>query len=195
MRALGEHPDHNVFPSVLKSCTGLMDFKLGEAVHGSWVYYFDSQSFSSGSVDLVYEKIPERKFRWISSITWKATSWESRCKSLSPTAAALSLLNQEVRRCNITSHKTKPVTPAVMKLLNDAVDILGYIHKAAKGMISTMPMIHIYGFSNALDPEVDFQQRIRIALKEVLVEVDMHMVRHGTAGKLMLCASFVLPEI
>lgn len=53
-----------------------------------------------------------------------------------------------------------------------------------------MPMIHIYGFSNALDPE-----RIRIALKEVLVEVDMHMVRHGTAGKLMLCASFVLPEI
>ncbi|RZC61364.1 hypothetical protein C5167_023154 [Papaver somniferum] len=35
MRASGKHPDHNVFPSVLKSCTGLMDFKLGESVHGS----------------------------------------------------------------------------------------------------------------------------------------------------------------
>ncbi|XP_026386923.1 putative pentatricopeptide repeat-containing protein At3g23330 [Papaver somniferum] len=87
MRASGKHPDHNVFPSVLKSCTGLMDFKLGESVHGSIIRLgvdadlytgnalmnmyskfqsmdegFDSQRFSSGSVDLVYEKIPERNF-------------------------------------------------------------------------------------------------------------------------------------
>ncbi|XP_015580630.2 putative pentatricopeptide repeat-containing protein At3g23330 [Ricinus communis] len=34
MRASGKHPDHNVFPSVIKSCTLLLDFKLGESVHG-----------------------------------------------------------------------------------------------------------------------------------------------------------------
>ncbi|CAI9277637.1 unnamed protein product [Lactuca saligna] len=33
MRALGIYPDHNVFPSVLKSCTHLMYFKFGESVH------------------------------------------------------------------------------------------------------------------------------------------------------------------
>ncbi|KAI3905257.1 hypothetical protein MKW92_023308, partial [Papaver armeniacum] len=49
-------------------------------------------------------------------------------------------------------------------------------------------MIHMYGFSNALDPKIGFHQRIRIMLKEVLVEVDMHRVRHGATGKLMLCA-------
>lgn len=34
MRASGRHPDHNVFPSVLKSCTLLKDLRLGESVHG-----------------------------------------------------------------------------------------------------------------------------------------------------------------
>ncbi|KAI3905256.1 hypothetical protein MKW92_029072 [Papaver armeniacum] len=87
MRASGKHPDHNVFPSVLKSCTGLMDFKLGESVHGCIIRLgvdadlytgnalmnmyckfqsidegFGSQRSSSGNVDSVYEKIPERKF-------------------------------------------------------------------------------------------------------------------------------------
>ncbi|RZC58122.1 hypothetical protein C5167_005434 [Papaver somniferum] len=90
MRVSGKHPDHSVFPSVLKSCTSLVDFKLGEAVHGCIIrlgvdadFYtgnalmnryckfqsidegFGIQRFSSGSVDFVYEKIPERKFRWI----------------------------------------------------------------------------------------------------------------------------------
>ncbi|XP_057958292.1 putative pentatricopeptide repeat-containing protein At3g23330 [Malania oleifera] len=34
MQASGKHPDHNVFPSVLKSCAWLMDLRLGESVHG-----------------------------------------------------------------------------------------------------------------------------------------------------------------
>ncbi|XP_041007823.1 putative pentatricopeptide repeat-containing protein At3g23330 [Juglans microcarpa x Juglans regia] len=33
MRAAGEHPDPHVFPSVLKSCTLMMDLKLGESLH------------------------------------------------------------------------------------------------------------------------------------------------------------------
>ncbi|KAF8401925.1 hypothetical protein HHK36_012876 [Tetracentron sinense] len=34
MRASGKYPDHHIFPSVLKSCTSLMDLKLGESIHG-----------------------------------------------------------------------------------------------------------------------------------------------------------------
>ncbi|XP_077227832.1 tetratricopeptide repeat (TPR)-like superfamily protein [Tasmannia lanceolata] len=34
MRASGKHPDHNIFPSVLKSCTCLMNLELGESIHG-----------------------------------------------------------------------------------------------------------------------------------------------------------------
>ncbi|KAL7177642.1 hypothetical protein ACSBR2_030912 [Camellia fascicularis] len=34
MRASGKYPDHNVFPSVVKSCTHLMDLRFGESVHG-----------------------------------------------------------------------------------------------------------------------------------------------------------------
>jgi pentatricopeptide repeat protein len=33
MRAMGKHPDLHVFPSVLKSCTLLMDLRLGESLH------------------------------------------------------------------------------------------------------------------------------------------------------------------
>ncbi|KAF9605693.1 hypothetical protein IFM89_018036 [Coptis chinensis] len=34
MRNQGKYPDHNTFPSLLKSSTSLMDFKLGESIHG-----------------------------------------------------------------------------------------------------------------------------------------------------------------
>ncbi|XP_065861838.1 putative pentatricopeptide repeat-containing protein At3g23330 [Euphorbia lathyris] len=34
MRASGKFPDHNVFPSVLKASTLLLDLKLGESIHG-----------------------------------------------------------------------------------------------------------------------------------------------------------------
>ena len=37
-------------------------------------------------------------------------------------------------------------------------------------------------------------QRIRIALKEMAVDVEMRRVRVVAPGKWMLCASFVLPE-
>ena len=37
-------------------------------------------------------------------------------------------------------------------------------------------------------------QRIRIALAEVAVNVEMRRVRLVAPGKWMLCASFVLPE-
>ncbi|XWS09916.1 hypothetical protein CRYUN_Cryun39dG0030900 [Craigia yunnanensis] len=57
------------------------------------------------------------------------------------------------------------------------------------------PMIHVYGFSKARDPEFDFHERIQIALPEVAVNVDMRRVRLVAPGKYMLCASFILPEL
>ncbi|KAK8469516.1 hypothetical protein PHAVU_005G087700 [Phaseolus vulgaris] len=58
----------------------------------------------------------------------------------------------------------------------------------------TFPMIHVYGFSKARDPEFDFHERIRIALVEVAVKVDVRRVRLVAPGKWMLCASFILPK-
>ncbi|KAJ6376460.1 hypothetical protein OIU76_025581 [Salix suchowensis] len=57
-----------------------------------------------------------------------------------------------------------------------------------------LPMIHVYGFSKARDPEFDFHERIRIALQEVAVNVEMRRVRQVAPGKWMLCASFRLPK-
>ncbi|XP_043707867.1 putative pentatricopeptide repeat-containing protein At3g23330 [Telopea speciosissima] len=34
MRSSGKCPDHNIFPSLLKSCASLMNLKLGESIHG-----------------------------------------------------------------------------------------------------------------------------------------------------------------
>ncbi|KAF5775348.1 putative tetratricopeptide-like helical domain superfamily [Helianthus annuus] len=74
MRAMGIYPDHNVFPSVLKSCTQLMFFKFGESVHGSVIrvglefdvftgnallsMYSKSLRFSAHQV---FDESPERK--------------------------------------------------------------------------------------------------------------------------------------
>ncbi|XP_058089463.1 putative pentatricopeptide repeat-containing protein At3g23330 [Magnolia sinica] len=88
MRASGKYPDHNILPSILKSCAGLMDFKLGESVHGCAIrsgldsdlytgnalmnMYCKLLGFGVGGVNpgteccvpharKVYDRIPERK--------------------------------------------------------------------------------------------------------------------------------------
>ncbi|XP_010265006.1 PREDICTED: putative pentatricopeptide repeat-containing protein At3g23330 [Nelumbo nucifera] len=85
MRAAGKCPDHNIFPSVLKSCTSLMDLKFGESVHGCVIrlglesdlytgnalmnmycklqntYKIDRPESHTTDVQLLSDKIPERK--------------------------------------------------------------------------------------------------------------------------------------
>lgn len=51
----------------------------------------------------------------------------------------------------------------------------------------SVSLFHIYFY-------VVLMQRIRIALQEVAVNVDMRRVRLVAPGKWMLCASFILPE-
>ena len=57
MRAFGKIPDHNVFPSVIKSCTMLMNLRLGESVHGSIIRYgMDSDLYTCNALMNMYFK-------------------------------------------------------------------------------------------------------------------------------------------
>lgn len=96
------------------------------------------------------------------------------------------------------SDKAKSITQVVMNLPNDAAEYLdafrGIFRDRPKNGDFTFPMIHVYGFSKAQDPEFDFHERIRIALSEMVVDVEVRRVRLVAPGKWMLCASFILPE-
>ncbi|XP_010268910.1 PREDICTED: tRNA (guanine(37)-N1)-methyltransferase 1 isoform X2 [Nelumbo nucifera] len=97
-----------------------------------------------------------------------------------------------------TSNKVESITQVVMNLPNDAAEYLdafrGIFRRRSKDKESALPMIHVYGFSKAQDPEFDFDERIKAALLEEAVEAEMHRVRLVAPGKWMLCASFILPE-
>ncbi|KAM1356592.1 hypothetical protein ACFX13_031430 [Malus domestica] len=113
----------------------------------------------------------------------------------------IKVFNMDGRRfigAMFASDKAKSITQVVMNLPNDAAEYLD----AFRGILVdrpteeefTLPMIHVYGFSKAQDPEFDFHQRIRIALSEAAVDVEMRRVRLVAPGKWMLCASFILPK-
>lgn len=58
MLASGRYPDHNVFPSVLKSCALLMDFKLGESVHGYIIRVgLDFDLYTANALMNMYSKL------------------------------------------------------------------------------------------------------------------------------------------
>lgn len=58
MRASGKYPDHKIFPSVFKSCTHLMDLKLGESVHGCVVRLgLDFDLYTCNALMNMYSKL------------------------------------------------------------------------------------------------------------------------------------------
>ena len=58
MRASGLTPDHNSFPSVLKSCAALRDHKLGESLHGCVVRLgLDSDLYTGNALMNMYCKL------------------------------------------------------------------------------------------------------------------------------------------
>ncbi|KAA8521468.1 hypothetical protein F0562_012141 [Nyssa sinensis] len=58
MRASGTCPDHNVFPSVLKSCTLLMDMRFGESVHGCIIRLgMDFDLYTGNALMNMYSKL------------------------------------------------------------------------------------------------------------------------------------------
>ncbi|XP_061983221.1 tRNA (guanine(37)-N1)-methyltransferase 1 isoform X2 [Populus nigra] len=112
----------------------------------------------------------------------------------------IEIFNMDGRRfidAMYASQKAQAITQVVMNLPNDAVEYLdafrGIFKYKPNDKEYALPMIHVYGFSKARDPEFDFHERIRIALQEVAVNVEMRRVRQVAPGKWMLCASFRLP--
>ncbi|VFQ91826.1 unnamed protein product [Cuscuta campestris] len=131
----------------------------------------------------------------------KAVEYMERNCVLNKLERKIEVYNMDGRRFIDTifsSQNTRNITQVVMNLPNDAVEFLdvfrGLFWKNTKYKESTFPRIHVYGFSKAPDPEFDFHERIRIALREVAFEVDVRIVRAVAPGKYMLCGSFVLPE-
>lgn len=58
MKALGIYPDHNVFPSVLKSCTLIKDLRFGESVHGCIVRFgMDCDLYTCNALMNMYAKL------------------------------------------------------------------------------------------------------------------------------------------
>ncbi|XP_052188334.1 putative pentatricopeptide repeat-containing protein At3g23330 [Diospyros lotus] len=58
MRSSGIYPDHNVFPSVLKSCAHLRDLRVGESVHGCVVRLgVDSDLYTGNALMNMYSKL------------------------------------------------------------------------------------------------------------------------------------------
>ncbi|KAL8512075.1 hypothetical protein ACS0TY_018511 [Phlomoides rotata] len=122
---------------------------------------------------------------------------------LSKLERKIEVFNMDGRRFIQTvfaSHKARPITQVVMNLPKDAYEFLdafrGIFHGLGVDKAHIMPRIHVYGFSKANDPESEFHERIRIALGELEVglDVEMHRVRLVAPGKWMLCASFLLPQ-
>ncbi|XP_019183341.1 PREDICTED: tRNA (guanine(37)-N1)-methyltransferase 1 isoform X1 [Ipomoea nil] len=141
------------------------------------------------------------KYVYANDLNPQAVEYMERNCVLNKLERKIEVYNMDGRRfigTIFSSKKTRTITQVVMNLPNDAVDFLdvfrGLFRENHKYKDSTLPRIHVYGFSKAQDPEFDFHERIRIALSEVAFEVEMRSVRAVAPGKWMLCASFVLPE-
>ncbi|KAF6154745.1 hypothetical protein GIB67_032357 [Kingdonia uniflora] len=63
MRANGYAPDCNTFPSVVKSCTALMDLKLGEAVHACVIHLgIEFDLYTGNALMNMYFKLQEKGY-------------------------------------------------------------------------------------------------------------------------------------
>ncbi|GMJ10237.1 tRNA methyltransferase 5b [Hibiscus trionum] len=130
-----------------------------------------------------------------------AVEYLERNSVLNKLERKIKIFNMDGRRfinAMFSSEKAHSITDVVMNLPKDAAEFLdafrGVYRDQPRDKEFNFPMIHVYGFSKARDPEFDFHERIRIALQEVAVNVDMRRVRLVAPGKYMLCASFILPK-
>lgn len=141
------------------------------------------------------------KYVYANDLNPHAVDYLARNSVLNKLERKIEVFNMDGRRFIdyiFTSQKSRTITQVVMNLPNDAAEYLdafkGLFRRKSKDKVSTLPMIHVYGFSKARDPEFDFHERIRIAISEVAVDVELRRVRLVAPGKWMLCASFVLPD-
>ncbi|XP_038686258.1 tRNA (guanine(37)-N1)-methyltransferase 1 isoform X2 [Tripterygium wilfordii] len=151
-----------------------------------------------GPISIAAAKIVKRVYA--NDLNPYAVDYLERNSILNKVERRIKVFNMDGRRfihAMFASEKAQSITQVVMNLPNDAAESLdafkGIYRDKPKSGEFTLPRIHVYGFSKAQDPEFDFHERIRIALSEVAVDVEMRRVRLVAPGKWMLCASFVLP--
>ncbi|XP_058090751.1 tRNA (guanine(37)-N1)-methyltransferase 1 isoform X2 [Magnolia sinica] len=158
----------------------------------------------SGVGPLAVSAAKKVKYVYANDLNPSAIEYLERNIVLNKLERKIEVYNMDGRRfidSIFSSEGTEPITQVVMNLPNEAAEYLDtfrgiYRRKPkVKQIDTTLPKIHVYGFSKAQDPEFDFHERIRTSLTEVAVDVEMHRVRLVAPGKWMLCASFVLPEI
>ncbi|KAM6580361.1 hypothetical protein CsatA_004135 [Cannabis sativa] len=152
-----------------------------------------------GPIAISAAKIVKRVYA--NDLNPQAIEYLERNSVLNKLEKKIRVFNMDGRRFIVslfTSEKAPSITQVVMNLPNDAVEFLDAFRGVLRGRTKEeeypLPLIHVYGFSKARDPEFDFHERIRIALTEVAVDVEMRRVRLVAPGKWMLCASFILPK-
>ncbi|XXG71301.1 hypothetical protein AAC387_Pa07g0585 [Persea americana] len=143
------------------------------------------------------------KYVYANDLNPHAVEYLERNVVLNKLDRKIEVFNMDGRRfvdAVFSSQRVESITQVVMNLPNDAVEYLDAFwgvfrgHPKTKHTDTTLPKIHVYGFSKAQDPEFDFHERINTTLSELAMDVEMHRVRLVAPGKWMLCASFVLPE-
>ncbi|KAM7278467.1 hypothetical protein ACFE04_005601 [Oxalis oulophora] len=152
-----------------------------------------------GPIAISAAKIVKRVYA--NDLNPEAVDYVERNSVLNKLERKIEIYNMDGRRfinAMMTSDKVEPITHVIMNLPKDAAEFLdafrGIFRDRPKDKGLTFPMIHVYGFSKARDPEFDYHERIRIALSDAAVNVQMRRVRLVAPGKWMLCASFTLPE-
>ncbi|RLN22442.1 tRNA (guanine(37)-N1)-methyltransferase 1 [Panicum miliaceum] len=155
----------------------------------------------SGVGPLAISAAKKVKYVYANDINPTAVEYLERNMVLNKLERKIEVFNMDARRfisSIYSSQHVHPVTQIVMNLPNDAAEFLdvfrGILRNSQSGLRCVMPMIHVYGFSKAEDPEHDFNERINVALGENVDSVEMHRVRLVAPGKWMICASFTLPE-
>ncbi|KAK8452808.1 hypothetical protein SEVIR_5G177510v4 [Setaria viridis] len=161
----------------------------------------------SGVGPLAISAAKKVKYVYANDINPTAVEYFKRNMVLNKLERKIEVFNMDARRfisAIYSSQHVHPVTQIVMNLPNDAAEFLdvfrGILRSGQSELHCVMPMIHVYGFSKAEDPEHDFHgylrlklQRINVALGENVDIVEMHRVRLVAPGKWMICASFTLP--
>ncbi|CAO2179894.1 unnamed protein product [Urochloa humidicola] len=155
----------------------------------------------SGVGPLAITAAKKVKYVYANDLNPTAVEYLERNTVLNKLERKIEVFNMDARRfisAIYSSQLVHPVTQIVMNLPNDAAEFLdvfkGILWNSQSRLHCGMPMIHVYGFFKADDPEHDFHERINAALGENVGSVEMHRVRLVAPGKWMLCASFTLPE-
>jgi tRNA (guanine37-N1)-methyltransferase len=119
----------------------------------------------SGVGPLAISAAKKVKYVYANDINPTAVEYLERNMVLNKLERKIEVFNMDARRfisSIYSSQHVHPVTQIVMNLPNDAAEFLdvfrGILRNSQSGLRYVMPMIHVYGFSKAEDPEHDFNE-------------------------------------